>query len=234
MKQIQHFIVDQDISGDEIKIENLEIVSQMRKVLRMRSGDICTILDGKGKKADAEILEIGKSFVRLKLKNHIVCEKPEKMIRLFCALSKKPATFEMIVQKATELGAVEIVPLISERCQVRKLVKNERLKMIIKEAAEQCERCFLPDLKEAILFDDFIKEKPDGVILAGDAWNFDLKFSEIRSGNVVNLIIGPEGGLTDDELGKLREIGGKIFQLGDNVLRMETAAIAAIAVVQFS
>ena len=127
----------------------------------------------------------------------------------------------------------EIIPLVTNRTQIDDLRKSDRLKFIMKEAAEQCERPFLPELKETLKFDEFVKNPPEGLILAGDAWDYDLKLKDIQKNEIVNIIIGPEGGLTKEELSMIRDIGGKIFLLGEYILRMETAAIAAISVVRF-
>jgi 16S rRNA (uracil1498-N3)-methyltransferase len=106
---------------------------------------------------------------------------------------------------------------------------------IIKEATEQCERLFLPKFHPILKFEKFIESPPDGVILTGDAGMHDIKLGEMKidSGKNISLVIGPEGGLTDKELADIHRIGGKIFVLGDTVLRMETAVIAALSVVLF-
>ncbi len=234
MKQIQHFILEGNIGGETYLIEDRNLLSQMMNVLRYREGDECVVLDGKGNKAKGSITQINKRMAELALSNHETCDKPEKKIRLYVALSKKPATFELIVQKACELGVDEIIPLISVRTQVVYLRKTERLQLIMKEAAEQCERCFLPKLKIPLKFSDFIKNPPEGLILAGDAWDYDIKLKDAEKSKIINIIIGPEGGLTKEELGMIRNIGGKIFSLGEYVLRMETAVISAISVVRFA
>lgn len=234
MRQIQHFIVNENITGNEVKIFDNDLIHQIKNVLRLRVGDPLIVLDGKGQKAEAEILEIDKKSANLSLKNHEKFERARHKIRLYSALSKKPSTFELILQKATELGVDEIIPLITERTQVEDVKKNERLNLIVKEATEQSERIFMPELKASVIFPEFIVHPPSGLILAGDPWQFDGELKELKSKNVdLNIVIGPEGGLTNKELEQIRDIGGKIFQLGKSVLRMETAAIASLAVVLY-
>lgn len=233
MKQIQHFIIEENILGPKLLIEDRNLLNQMTNVLRYRVGDKCIVLDGKGNKASGTFLLIHKKQAELALTEHEVCERPKQKIRLFMAMSKKPATFELIVQKACELGVDEIIPLITNRTQIDDLRKTDRLRFILKESAEQCERIFLPELKDPLKFLDFIKNPPDGLILAGDAWDFDAKLKDIQKNEIVNIVIGPEGGLSKEELDMIRNIGGKIFSLGEYILRMETAAIASISVVRF-
>lgn len=234
MKQIQHFIVNQNIAGKNLVITDKEMIHQMQNVLRFRVGEECVILDGKGAKADGTIEEINRKTVSISLKNHEKFVEDKVRIRLFVALPKKPATFEMILQKATEMGVHEITPIISERTQIQEIRKLDRMNLIIKEASEQSERIFLPQLNDEIKFADFVKNLPDGLTLAGDAWNYDEELRKINFRNQnLNLVIGPEGGLSDSEIDALRKAGAKIFQLGKNVLRMETAVIAALSVVLY-
>jgi len=230
---MQHFFVNQDISKSLIKILEKDLVHQMKDVLRFRVGEEIMFMDNQGGKAKGVIKNINREFVEIEIHEHKNCEKPKKTVCLYMALSKKPATFELIIQKATELGVAEIFPIVTSRCQVQNLRNIDRQLAIIKEAAEQCERCFLPELKTTINFAELISDPPKGVILAGDARLYDKYLIDINLNNVneINVIIGPEGGLTNEELESIKKIGGEIFLLGENVLRMETAAIAALAII---
>lgn len=230
---MQYFLVDSDIRGGHAIISEPETIHQIKTVLRSNVGDECVLIDGKGLKAKAIIENFDKRSVIMKLSEHEKIEEKKFKIRLYIAISKKPATFELILQKATELGVDEIIPLVTDRCQAREIRNQKRLLYIIKEATEQCERVFLPKLHDALKWKDFFGNKPDGVILTGDARMYDFKLMEFKpkKNEDINLVIGPEGGLTDKELLEVREMGGKIFILGKNVLRMETAAIASMTVI---
>jgi len=232
---MQHFILHQDLSADRIHILDKELLHQMSDVMRFRKGDECVLMDGQGTKTKAVLEELHRKGATLFVKERETCEAPKRRVRLYCALSKKPATFELILQKATELGATDLVPLVTERCQIRELRKVDRLQVIIKEATEQCERCFEPQLHEVVMLADLVKNPPKGLLLAGDPWTTDKNLREVEKSphEDINLIIGPEGGLTSAELEDIRRAGGTLFLLGDTVLRMETAAIAALSVVQF-
>jgi len=230
---MQYFFINQDIKGPTIKISDKDLVHQMKDVLRFRVGEEIMLLDNKGGKAKGVIKNINREFVEIELKEHLTCEKTQKTVRLYMALSKKPATFELIIQKATELGVSEIIPIVTSRCQVQNIRNMERHFAIIKEAAEQCERCFLPELKETITLKELISNPPKGLILAGDARMYDKKLKDVDLAKTkeINVIIGPEGGLTSEEIENIKKIHGEIFLLGENVLRMETAAIAALAII---
>lgn len=237
---MQHFLIDNPLTEKELAIRDKVLLHQMIKVLRFKAGDECVLMNGHGAKAKGKIEELHKKAATIVVSELEQMEAPQKTVRLFCALSKKPSTFELIIQKATELGVSEIVPLVTERCQIKELRKPERLEMIIKEACEQCERFFLPELKAVLSLDMLLseyEEKKLGPLLAGDPWNYDVRLSDYLQGygsneeRAINLIIGPEGGLTEAELHAIQKAGGTLFVLSESVLRMETAAIAALSLV---
>ena len=233
---MQHFILPHPLEADKVRIFDRITLQQMTKVLRFRKGDKCVLMDGKGIKAKATLEELHSKVAVLHVTERTVLKAPLRRLRLYCALSKKPATFEFILQKATELRATDLIPLISERCQVQYLKKQERLNLIIKEACEQCENPFMPVLHEAITLEDLLKNPPSGKLLAGDPWTFDalLKDISLKPAEDVNLVIGPEGGLSSEELEAIRGAGGTLFQIGESVLRMETAALASLALIQYA
>ncbi|MFA6917925.1 MAG: RsmE family RNA methyltransferase [Candidatus Gracilibacteria bacterium] len=232
---MQHFFVNQDLSGSHAVITDCELLHQLLHVLRFEKNDECVLLDGNGGKSNGIVETIDKKAAIMKLNDYQTFEKLKRSIALYIAISKKPATFEFIIQKATELGVTDIIPIITERCQVREIRNEKRLLTIIKESAEQCERVFLPKFHPVLKFTNFIENPPPGKILTGDARMHDIELgkTKISANESVNLVIGPEGGLTEKELSEIHKIGGQIFILGSNVLRMETAAVATLAVILF-
>lgn len=237
MKQIQHFFIDADLAHERVTVREPELLNQMKNVLRFRSGDKVVLLDNRGARAEATVETIHSKEAIFTIQKRSTFTDTALKIRLFIALPKKPATLEWIVEKATELGVTDIIPMDTARCQVHELRKLERLQLIIKEAAEQCERIFMPELHGVLHFNNFIDRckngEMNGLLLAGDPWTHDTLLADVKGLGTesVNIVIGPEGGLTDDELSAVREAGGVLFQLGPLVLRMETAAVAALALV---
>lgn len=229
---MQHFIVDVDLTAKEIHLLDKDVLHQMKSVLRFKVGDAVALMDGRGTKATGKILELHKKGARIGIEGHESLPLPPRMLRLCVAVSKKPSTFELILQKATELGVTDIIPLQTEFSQVSELKKLDRLQLIIKEATEQCERSTLPTLHPMVRLDELPLV---GRALAGDARTYELRLSEVilNPHEAVTLIIGPEGGLSQKELNCLQEKGVTLFLLGESVLRMETAAIAALSVLQF-
>jgi len=237
---MQHFFINQELKEGQITLRDEELVHQVRNVMRFEAGDKCVFLDGKGSYANGTFDIVSKKEVSIVLSDVQKCSSVGRKVSLYIALSKKPATMELIVQKATEIGVTDIFPIVTERCQVREMRNVPRFLAIVREAAEQSERCFLPVLHDVVTWKDLFATSGGlkGEVLVGDARQYDFKLGEYLKkhevGEDVSVVIGPEGGLTDEEISDAKSNGAKIFLLGDNVLRMETAAISAISMVMFA
>ena len=134
--------------------------------------------------------------------------------------------FELVLQKATELGARSIIPMITERVEVRPeryRGKQERWRKIIFEAVKQSGRTRIPDLEEPAEFKDVIARDGLKVIFEADTT------ATQQPGNPATLLIGPEGGFSETELQSARDHGCAFAQLGPRRLRAETAAMVATA-----
>ncbi len=233
---MQHFLIPYPLQKGPLRIDEKELLHQMRDVLRFRVGQECMLLDGEGKKALATVEALNRKEAELQVSDVETGPAPKRALRLIFALPKKPATLEFILQKGTELGVTDFFPIISERTQVHQLRQVDRLKRIVKEALEQSEGLYLPTLHDMRTLQDILRDLPTGLLLAGEPWKYKKKLGEIIKpvNEDLNLLIGPEGGLSDLELKELEGVGAQLFLLGETVLRMETAAIAALSVVQFS
>ena len=147
-----------------------------------------------------------------------------KKTTLFCAVLKKE-NFELVVQKTTECGIAKIVPVITDRT-IKTGLKLDRLEKIAKEASEQSGRSIIPEISEPVNFEkslELIEQNSLNIL-------FDIsgeKFPEINLNNFekINIFIGPEGGWTDNEIEKMKNLNFKIASLGKLTLRAETAAI---------
>ena len=138
MKKIHRFLLPADLSH------------QIRDVLKMEAGEVVDLMDGQGMEARAKIISTdGAVEVEIDSLRHNQSEPTIKVI-LYCAVLKKE-NFELVVQKATEVGASEIVPIISERT-IKTGLKRDRLQKIVNEAAEQSGRGVVPTIHEAMTF----------------------------------------------------------------------------------
>jgi 16S rRNA (uracil1498-N3)-methyltransferase len=222
--RLNRFFVEYKIKGDKIVVEDDDFMNQIRNVLRMNSGDKVILCDGSGKEVLAEIESLDKASVNLKFievrKND---NEPIREVTLYCSVLKKE-NFELVVQKAVEVGVSKIVPIITNRT-VKIGVKSDRLDKIIKEAAEQSGRSFLPILDEPINFTEAVAlSKINDQNLMFDISGQMLITPDDTTGSI-GLFIGPEGGWEAVEIDLARKAGIHVVSLGKLTLRAETAAI---------
>ena len=216
-----------------------DIVHQIYKVLRKKSGDQIILCDNTGTEYIAEITEISKKEVRGKIieKRENQAE-PEIKITLYQALPKNPAKFEQVLQHGTEIGITKFVPILTERTEVQKLRNIERAKRIIRESAEQSERGKLPELAEPIRWNDIWKNPPTGLNLVADSYTFDPLLNKllpkIKNEKFINIFVGPEGGFTKTEIGLAAGAKARCFSLGPRILRTETAGLSIASAILFS
>ncbi len=144
---------------------------------------------------------------------------------------------DLIVAKATELGVARVVPLEGERSVRRAPDRAPRWMRIMQEAAEQCGRRDLPEMAATSTLDEFLHiHSPKLPLLACDAGEgsrpLPVVCQELRGASALTLLIGGEGGLSPGETERLRSHGARLASLGPRLLRADTAAMAALAVVQ--
>lgn len=231
--RLHRFITPSDLSGSEVEIADLEIVHQIRKVLRLKTGDKFILADGNLNEALVEIKELDKNLLQAKILEKYRNEnEPANKTVLYLAILKRE-NFELAVQKAVEVGIEEIVPVITERT-VKTGLNLDRLKKIIKEAAEQSGRGIAPNLHEPIKFEETIENgNKINVIfhatLTSPSASLPPLLNKERGlgGEVVGLFIGPEGGFTEKEIELAKQNNFQVPSLGKLTLRAETAAIVA-------
>lgn len=245
---MQHFFINpESILGNVVTISDRDTLFQMKKVLRMRVGDTFIALDGSGYEWECRLREVDERRAIADAGPKKINERePIIYVRLFQAMPKKAETFELILQKGTELGVTEFVPMVTEHTERVELPKPERLLRILKEAAEQCERGKIPRLLSPVKFVEAIStvvkgdkkedEKLVRVLLHSRGEHPQLRsvFSQTmikgsRSLKYVDIFIGPEGGFSEEEVCAAQKQGLLIASLGARILRTETAAIVAVA-----
>ncbi len=230
-------------SGGTVAITDDQDVKHIRKVLRLRPGDSLEVADGKGREAVAVITDLTDAAVTVKIEAVLELQRESPLeITLFQALPKG-SKLETVFQKNTEIGVSAFVPVISERCVVRiadleaERKKHVRWQAIIDEAAKQSKRGALPrleklmELKAAAGFLEgydlvLVPHTGSGVVSLGEA----LPKGTVRRAAV---FIGPEGGFTDEEAGRLAEAGAVPVTLGPRILRTETAGFVISSILQY-
>jgi len=208
----------------------------LRDVLRMESGDVVEIFDGAGRGYTGEVQLHGPEVLVRRLRTIVLPESPFRLT--LAAALIKPSKFEWMLEKATELGVDEIIPLRTRNCGIQipedKIeARLERWRRILTESAKQCRRFAAPSLRKPESFPDLLQAED----LSGCAKVlFDEEAVELWKSSFVSdrmvLCIGPEGGWDPGEIEQARKAACKIFGLGPRVLRAETAAIAAVSIIR--
>jgi 16S rRNA (uracil1498-N3)-methyltransferase len=231
------YIPTPDIKGDYILIEDPRILHQLTKVLRMRHDDEFHIFGATGEEWLVKIEESSKKRIATRIIQPIKNDTESPLnVSLYQAIPKKIALFELIVQKATEIGVSEIFPLITERTENRRLGKFERIQTIAIEAAEQSGRNKVPIIHHPVFLSDVLPKLNNAFM--GYEYEDSLYLSdyqkEFQNQSDVQVIIGPEGGLSAVEIEKAKESGVRTFTFGPRILRTETAAIAALSLIMLN
>lgn len=215
-----------------------EDVKHMFSVLRLRPGDTVTLCDGRGHECEAVLTAIGKDSAELKtgpIRESI--SEPVHRVTLFQCLPKT-GKMETVIQKGTELGLFALRPVVSERCVAlpgRDFdKKRERYQKVAEEAAKQSRRGIIPEILPAVSLKDADLTPFDTVLLAyEEEHTVSLKQALGTSGKEIAVLIGPEGGFSEEEVEMLLAKGAVSISLGPRILRTETAGPAAIAEILF-
>jgi 16S rRNA (uracil1498-N3)-methyltransferase len=233
------------VQGNEISITS-EKARYLTTVLRCKSGDDLLILDGTGNCYRTVIAKADKKEVIAEVLERFPfdLESPVNIVLVQSLL--KGEKMDMVVQKTTELGVKEIIPVITERSQLRETRKTGRWQKIAEEASRQSGRTLVPLVREPVEFRSLIEtmgrqgqettdqREPKGFIFyeeEGEGLS-QAVLTTCAQASSVFVVIGPEGGLTKPEVEAAKEQGLRVVSLGRRILRAETAAIAAVALVQ--
>lgn len=202
----------------------------LAKVMRVAAGDAVVLCDDLTGEWFARVDQAGKRDVVLIPETHSRPREQVPDFTLCAALLKKP-NFDLVLEKATELGVRRIQPLITRRCVADRL-NPERARTIITEAAEQCARTALPELAEPLKLDALLREWPAerALFFADENGGEPAAAAFASHPGPAALLVGPEGGFDDAERAAVRALPqARPISLGPRILRGETAAIAGVA-----
>jgi len=197
-------------------------------VMRLGVGAELLVFDGSSGEWLARITEAGKKRMALSIERRT--REPESIPDIWLAFAPmKRAQTDWLVEKATELGAARLIPVMTQRT-VAERVKLERLEAIAIEAAEQCGRTILPEIAEPLPLARFLQERDASrTLYFADEGGGERASGTFKSGPAT-ILVGPEGGFTDAERAAVRAAPNAIpISLGPRILRAETAALAALA-----
>ncbi len=220
------------IDPEHVKLEHHfwlhdeRLLNQWCRVLRYKVDDELVLFDGVAEDRLYRLKRIEKDGVELELVTEFARKVPEKEIYLFCSLLKKDKN-EWVIQKGTELGVHSFVPILAARSEKTGFDMDRANKITI-EAAEQCGRSDIPNVREPLSLEAAIAEFKDKLtlVVCDESLEANTKVAEYKR---LGVFVGPEGGWSQEELGLFESEGLGHLHLGNFTLRAETAAVTAIA-----
>lgn len=248
---IKFFVDEKNITDNIISVNDKEDVKHLSKVLRAKVGDELLISDSREWEYSAEICEIKKDEILLKiLDRQRFATEPDVKVCLFQGIPKS-SKMEVVIQKCVEEGVLEITPVFTSRTVVKDKNgidnKIKRWRRISYEAVKQCKRGVIPQVKDSLNFEKMLThlkgenytliicpyEDEENNTIKDILKNFKAENNVEKNQIKVALIIGPEGGFDKEEIQALKEIGAGIVTLGKTILRTETAGLVALAMIMY-
>ena len=235
------FLPRKNIDDQRATVAGPEL-DHLRKVLRLGPGDPITFFDDAGWEHEAVIRSLSDQTAEIEIVRSFQAER-ESPLKLTLAVGlTKGEKMDFVVEKATELGVQAIIPFVSAytvpKLDQRKIEKRgERWRKIALAAAKQCGRTHLPEISVLSDFEDLVRQTTSSLNLL--FWEKETRqtlkqvYAADSAAPSILLVIGPEGGLSDEEAGLAQQHGFKPIGLGRRILRAETAAVTAASLVQF-
>lgn len=230
-KSAPRLFVEQELSdGLQIALDGNQ-AHYLSRVMRVAQGDTVILCDDATGEWAARVTETDKRNVTLE---SVKLLRPREEVPDFwlCAALLKKDRFDMVLEKATELGVARIQPVVTRRCVADKL-NLDRARTVVTEAAEQCARTALPEVAEPVKLDAFLRDWPAdrALFFADEEGGKPAADAFCYNEGPAALLVGPEGGFDDAERAAIRALpNATAITLGPRILRGETAAIAATAI----
>ena len=209
---------------------NEETSRHVVQVLRMQMGDQLKLTDGKGNVFIAAIIDDHKKKCIVAIQSKEFQQPQERKITIGISLIKSASRFEWFLEKATEIGVTEIIPLICERTE-KQHFRSDRMKSILVSAMLQSQQCWLPVLQEPVQFDNLIIKQFDNckkyiAHCLSESSKEQLHHQITKLSNQL-ILIGPEGDFTENEIQMAVQHHFIAVALGNTRLRTETAGVVA-------
>jgi 16S rRNA (uracil1498-N3)-methyltransferase len=232
--------------SDNSVVLSVDESRHLREVLRLREGDEVSVFDGEGREFSCLVSDVGRgsSSARLDVREEVTPASPESPLVLTLAVALlKGEKFDLVVQKATELGVHEIVPLLAARSDVRLRDAHDGEKRVARwqrlaiEACKQSGRARIPRIHSPIEFSELMQRQPTSeevrlMFSERDGSGLAAIAGDGQQPSAITALVGPEGGWDDDEISLAAKSGWAVVTLGGRIVRAETAAIAIVALLQ--
>ena len=233
---MHRFYAEPGVTGPNVPLCE-EDARHATRVLRMKLGDSCEMFVD-GKRCAAEISAMGDNGVQALLLSELPSTEAKLRITLYQGLPKADK-MELIVQKSVELGAACVVPVAMSRCVVQLDAKDgrkkqERWQKIAREACKQSGRCEMMQVTEPISFKQLLAKLAQhqaAIVPWEDARGYSLAKFHAEHPDITDLaiVIGPEGGMSEEEIARMKEVSCRSVTLGPRILRTETAGLCAMS-----
>ena len=217
------------VGDSAVTIPPGQIYKQLRSVLRVQKGDAVRFFDGLGNVAECSLAHISQEGIIATINNCSAQVRPTAAALAIAILKNDRMRF--VLEKATELGVSAIIPMTTERVIKRPDATPPRWELIIKEAAEQSGRAWLPMLEPVHSFKEVIEKHPNPLVCHLGSFE---PIERVKMSRPATILIGPEGGFTEDEVAFAEHKKIPIVSLGDFALRADTAAIVALTIGKFN
>jgi 16S rRNA (uracil1498-N3)-methyltransferase len=235
------FVPPDTVEGEEVRLAG-DVAHQIVRVLRLRRGARVVLLNSRREEYDVELREVGAEQVTGQVLGRREASR-EPLLHLTLALALlKGDHFEEVVEGTTQLGVAMVRPFVSERCVAREASTSrmQRWQRVATEAAETSRRTVVPEIAEVVAFADICRggDGYEGFVVPWEGERLRtlhtaLRETRLEHANVESprmlLMIGPEGGLTHEEILLAEEHGAAVVSLGPRIMRSEIAAVAAAA-----
>lgn len=240
---MQRYFINEDlINRDSVQLVDNDL-HHLKTVMRSKSGEEIICIDINGLVYLGKIVDVDQGSINIVEK---IDENNELDvgITLVYALPKGDK-FELVLQKATELGVERIVPLLTRRCVVKTDKKKfskkiERYKKILKEASQQSRRNKIPEITNVVALGELKEYLGDYNLVAYEKFDCNEKsmlkqcLEQLKPGDKITVIVGSEGGFDEIEIDEMEKIGVKACSLGKRILRSETAPLYLLSVIGFA
>lgn len=236
---MRRLFVSPERLGDAQLVLDGDAHQHLGRVLRARPGDTLVVFDGQGNEWNAEVIETGRERTTLRVGARRPALPPPVRVTLLQAMARGER-MDWIVQKTCELGVARIVPVLTSRVVPRgpaSSPRRARWQKIAQEAARQSGRADVPAVDEAVsLADAVAAADPQDLrlLLWEQSRGQPLRLALPPSPRATTLLVGPEGGFAEEEVAAAEAAGFTAVTLGPRILRVETAAIVAVTLVQAS
>lgn len=233
--RVSRFYLNESLTEGEHKLEG-DVAHYIGRVLRLAPGAPVQIFNGSGQEWPGDVFKVSKREVVVRLDSPVPgLREPSLRVHLGQAMSRGER-MDWVIQKAVELGVAEISPLFTVRCEVK--LQGERAdkrqshwQQIAVSACEQCGRSVVPRVHPPIAMDDWLASVDADLRLVLHH-RTEESLTSMRPPGTLALLIGPEGGLSADEIARAEQADFRATRFGPRVLRTETAPVVALSIAQ--